>query len=194
MLYKGQEMKDEPRKAWNSSLNQSKTWSRHPKKKVWSNNPKPPKAMRPIAKKKWDRYSRDRSWTLAVYVDYLRMESFSVIDNFVFCPRCGREKELKEMAMDHIDNRNDFPERTEDPHNFQPLCREPCNRKKFHEDHGEDKSKRNLDHRGEKLRAYMEIRILSDWTFLGKISYPDELSGAWEKTSKGLVGKPQGGL
>lgn len=177
-------MIDDRDRAWNSTLRKSKKWS---------NKPKKPKAMRPIAKKKWDRYQRDRSWTLAVCADYLELQDFSTSGGFVLCPRCGREKLLKEMAMDHIWNRNDYPERKDNPHNFQPLCREPCNRQKFDEDHGEDESKQNTDHRGEKLRVYMEIRIASDWNFLGELAYPDEKSSAWERTSKGLVGKRQGG-
>ena len=143
--------------------------------------------MRKIAIKKWLTYERDRGWVWVVYGDFLEAEEWRGFPE-VPCPLCGRSVLMKEIAMDHIENRHDFPAEINNPHNWQPLCK-LCNDRKFDLDHGEDKKRRNLDHRGHRLALHMELRIMSDWNEgLGRYT-PDENCGVWEKGKVGLVVK-----
>ena len=157
-------------RAHNSTLKRSK---------VWNKNPKKPKPMRKIAKKKWDRYERDRSWVWLVYRDWLRLENWPTPGGDVPCPKCGRVMPMKDIDLDHIKNRGRFPEHANNPHNFQPLCKS-CNKQKYYDDNGDNPLKKCVDHRGDSLKAYMELRIMSDWDEVGKGAfYPDKNSGVW---------------
>lgn len=168
-------------RAHNSTLKRSKVWSRHPKK---------PKPMRKIAKKKWDRYERDRGWVWLVFRDWLRLEDWPTPEGPVPCPKCGREVPMEDIDLDHIKHREKFPELIKNPHNFQPICKSD-NKQKYYDDHGEDPGKRDLDYRSESLKAYMELRILSDWDEVGPGAfYPDEKCGVWTKTASGLTAWP----
>lgn len=145
----------------------------------WSNKPKKTKRMRQIAPKKLDVYKRDMGWVYVVYGDYQAMKSpDGAPREFFKCPRCAKFYPIEFMAMDHIKNRGKYPELTNNPHNWQPLC-VPCNRQKYYQDNGDDPAMKCIDYRPEELIAYMELRIKSDWDeILGKF-YPDEKSGAW---------------
>lgn len=157
--------------------------------KVWSNNPKEPKPMRKIALKKWIRYERDRGWVRLVYADWLEIETWSTPDGEVPCPKCGRSFLMKEIALDHIGNRDAFPGLSKNPHNWQPLCKS-CNEQKFEHDHGENLSQRNIDYRGHSLMLYMDLRVRSDWDEVGEGAfYPDVNCGVWIKTKSGLTVK-----
>ncbi len=172
-------MKD-PQKQY-SSLKRSKVWNKNP------NAPKP-KPMRKIAIKKWLRYERDRGWVWVVFGDWLEdHEHWSISDGEVPCPKCGRSVLMKEIALDHIGNRDSFPHLAKNPHNWQPIC-VSCNEQKFEDDHSENLIRRNIDYRGEKLKLYMELRIASDWDEVGPDAfYPDENCGVWKKTQSGLT-------
>lgn len=175
-------MNDRRDYAPNSTLKKSKVWNKDPKKKKQN-------GLRPIAKKKWDRYQRDRSWVRAVFADWLRLENWPTPETEVPCPKCGRSVLMSEIDLEHIRHREKFPELSKNPHNWQPMDGS-CNEQKYYDDHGEDPDKRNVDYRSKSLVAYMEIRIAADWDQFGPNAfYPDDKSGAWNKTSKGLVAR-----
>lgn len=170
------------RKAWNSSLNVGKGWGK--RKFKGFDRTKKQKRMRPIAKKKWVRYERDRGWVLCVYRDWLITQNWTDTE-LMPCPKCGRSFSLSQFVLEHIKHREKFPELIWNPHNWQPLCKS-CNEKKYHDDHGEVLERRDVDYRGDSLKLYMELKAQSDWDEMGLGSfYPDEKSGAWRKIVSG---------